>query len=378
MDIVISNIGQLVTPTECIRAGERMSYDIQVTSDTQLHIRNGRVESGNLQRSASKWQTIDAHGGVVMPGLVDPYWTMPKLPNWIDDVAESRLSSRDLLGWTQRILQRAVRGGVTAVEVKCPHDPDLHGLSALGHLNRQLRPRVVGSLLASMPQTKEDRDRSVSLLISDVIPEIRRRRLVTFFDIGWSEQGDLAAEGRTILRAAGGAGLRPKLHIESIADSSDVEELALSLDVTAIEGASHLPATAVKRLAESGIVPVYLPGLLDGKSGHSIDVRGLIDQGLPVAIGSASGREDSRSSSMWSVLAAAMDRMGLSLAEAIVACTLNNALAMDMAHDIGSLEAGKSADLILLDLVDYREMTPAMGLPPVSMVMINGEVVYSA
>ena len=76
---------------------------------------------------------------------------------------------------------------------------------------------------------------------------------------------------------------------------------------------------------------------------------------------------------MWTALALAMDRMGMSLAEAIVACTLNNAKALEMSHDLGSLEPGKLADLILLDLVEYRELETAVMSPPVSMVMVNGE-----
>jgi len=67
----------------------------------------------------------------------------------------------------------------------------------------------------------------------------------------------------------------------------------------------------------------------------------------------------------------------LSLAEAIVACTLNNAMAIEMSHDLGSLETGKLADLILLDLVDYRELETAVMSPPVSMVMVNGEIIHS-
>ena len=52
-------------------------------------------------------------------------------------------------------------------------------------------------------------------------------------------------------------------------------------------------------------------------------------------------------------------------------------MAMEMSHEIGSLEKGKLADLILLDLADYREIETAMGFPPVSMVMVNGEIVHS-
>ena len=81
---------------------------------------------------------------------------------------------------------------------------------------------------------------------------------------------------------------------------------------------------------------------------------------------------------MWSVLASAMERMHLSLPEAIISCTLNNAMAMEMSHEVGSLENGKLADLILLDLLDYREIETAMSFPPVSMVMVSGEIVHSS
>ena len=67
----------------------------------------------------------------------------------------------------------------------------------------------------------------------------------------------------------------------------------------------------------------------------------------------------------------------MSLPEAIVAGTLHNAMALEMSHEVGSLEPGKLADLILLDLVDYRELETAVVSPPVSMVMVNGEIVQS-
>lgn len=377
MDTLISNIGQLVTPIESALDELGGRYALQVTNDTQLLISNGRIETGSRRRVPTKCQIVDAGHGVVIPGLIDPFWTMPALPSWIDEVTESRFPSKDLLGWSSRIIRRALRSGVTSIEVKCPHDSAFDGLAALGYLARHSQMRVIGSLLASLPEDSTERDQTVSLLIGEVIPEIRQRGLATFCDIGWDNHVGFIAEARTVLRAASGAGLRPKLHLGSAPNMEDIAKLAHSLDVASVGCASHLSREMVRSLSSSHVVPVYLPGLRTSQPVDSIDVRELIDQGLPIAIGSGSGLPKCTTRSMWSVLASAMDRMDLALPEAIVACTLNNAMALDKPHETGSLEHGKSADLILLDLVDYREIETALDCPPVAMVMVNGEIVHS-
>lgn len=377
MDIVISNIGQLVTPIERALDGVGSRYKIQITNDTELYVRNGRITTEPSSRESVQYQSIDAGGGVVLPGLIDPFWIMPRLPAWIAELPESTFPERDLLSWSMRLLQRTLRSGVTTIEIKCPHDSAFEGLGALGHLKRQHHPRVIGTLLASLPEDGTDRDRSVSALIGEVIPEIRHRRLATFCDIGWDNHAGFISEARTVLRAASGAGLRLKLHIEAAPLLEDMEELALSLEVAAVGCASYLSPEMARNLAENRVLPVYLPGIRGERTVARIEVRSLLDEGLPVAIGSGNGIPGCPSSSMWSVMSSAMDRMELTLPEVIVACTLNNAEAMEMAHETGSLENGKRADLVLLDLADYREIESTLGYPPVSMVMVNGEVVHS-
>ncbi|MCK4571025.1 amidohydrolase family protein [Candidatus Bipolaricaulota bacterium] len=378
MDIIISNIGQLITPVECALDKAESSYTLQITNDTELYIRNGRITGELPSQRSEHVQTIDACRGVVMPGLIDPFWVMPNVPAWIDELPESKLPRRDLLNWSLRLFQRALRSGGTTIEVKCPHDSAFEGLAALGLLRRHHHPRVIGTLLATLPEDGADRDRSMSSLIGEVIPEIRRRRLVTFCDIGWGNHAGFITEARTVLRAATGAGLRPKLHIESAPKMKDMEQLALSLEVAAIGCASHLSPDMARNLSDGHVFPVYLPTIRREGAEERIDVRALLDQGLPIAVGSGNGLAETPARSMWSVLASAMERMQLSLPEAIISCTLNNAMAMEMSHEVGSLENGKLADLILLDLVDYREIETAMSFPPVSMVMVNGEIVHSS
>ena len=374
MDNVITNIGQLITPVESALGSDEHSYTLQITTDATLRIRNGRIVDDLPAQGTRQVKTIDADGGVVMPGLIDPFWVMPRLPAWIDDLPESKLPGKDLLSWSLRLLKRTLRTGVTTVEVKCPHDSEFTGLAALGLLRQHHHPRVVGTLLASLPEDSSERDRSMSSLIGEVIPEIRRRRLATFCDIGWGAHDGFITEARAVLRAASGAGLRPKLHIQVPSLIEDVRDFALSLEVAAIGCASHLSPTTAKCLSEGHVAPVYLPAVTGGQTGQYLNTRALLDQGVALAIGSGNGLLDSPLRSMWSVLASAIDLMGMSLPEAIVACTLHNAMALEMSHEVGSLEPGKLADLILLDLVDYRELETAVS-PPVSMVMVNGEIV---
>lgn len=371
MDIVISNIGQLITPIEQVSDEAGSRYEIRITTNTKLHIRNGRICPEWSNRTADR--EIDANGGLVLPGLIDPCWIMPRVPDWIYELPESTFPDRDLLSWNLRLLRRVVRTGVTAIEIKCSPDSALQGLNVLGQLTQQHYPRVIGTLLASLVENEADHGCSVSVLIGEVIPEIRRRRLATFCDIGWDNHAVYMSDARAVLRAAGGAGLRLKLHTGSSSLPEDIELLALSLDVAAVGCGWRLPVNVAQTLAASHVVPVYLPTV--GGERADIDVRMVVDRDLPIAVGSGNGIQGSSSSSMWSVMAAAMSRMGLSLSEAIVSCTLNNALALDMEHETGSLENGKRADLILLNLADYREIELLMGCPPVSMVMVNGQVV---
>lgn len=375
MDTVITNIGQLVTPVESLLGGGKRSVTLRMTPDATLYIQNGRISEIPSGRTKTQVQTLNAGGGVVLPGLVDPFWVMPSLPLWIHELPGLKFPEKDLLNWSLRLLRLALRAGVTTTEVKCRHDLEFESLTALGHLGKQQHPRVVGTLLASLPE-----DRSVcsmSSLIGEVIPEIRSRRLATFCDIGWGGHEGFVNEARDVLRAASGAGLRPKLHIQAQPVMIDVRSLALSLDIASVGCASHLSPATVKHLFDSNVFPVYLPALPDGQIGKHLNVRALLDQGVAVAIGSGNGLFDCQLKSMWSVLASAIDRMDMTLPEAIVSCTLHNAIALEMSDDVGSLEPGKSADLVILDLLDFRELESVVAAPPVSMVMVGGEIVHS-
>jgi len=102
----------------------------------------------------------------------------------------------------------------------------------------------------------------------------------------------------------------------------------------------------------------------------------MLDRGLSLALATDCGTETPGIGSMWMILAIAITQLRMTLDEAIAACTYNGARALGMGSEIGSLEVGKKADLMILDLADYRELADGLGRNPVVKTMVEGRVVH--
>jgi imidazolonepropionase len=121
-----------------------------------------------------------------------------------------------------------------------------------------------------------------------------------------------------------------------------------------------------------------LPGVFSDTGGCHAPARALIDGGAALALGSNFNPRHTPMPSMQTVVALACLRMGLTEAEAISAATINGAHALGCADRVGSLEPGKSADLLLLDVADYREIARQFGANLVRLTMKRGKPIYKA
>jgi imidazolonepropionase len=74
-------------------------------------------------------------------------------------------------------------------------------------------------------------------------------------------------------------------------------------------------------------------------------------------------------------MALACRQMGMTPAEAIAASTINAAFAIGLGHLVGSLEVGKKADLLILDIPDYRHLAYRFGSNPMETVVKAGHVI---
>jgi imidazolonepropionase len=110
--------------------------------------------------------------------------------------------------------------------------------------------------------------------------------------------------------------------------------------------------------------------------GRCAPARPLIDAGAAVALGSDFNPGASSTCSMPAIVALACAHLGMTPAEAICAATFNAACAIGSGQVAGSLEAGKPADLIVLNASDYREIPGRFGVNLVNRTMKRGVTIY--
>lgn len=132
-----------------------------------------------------------------------------------------------------------------------------------------------------------------------------------------------------------------------------------------------------KALAKSSATVIFEAGSMLLDKVPAASVRELLDEGGVIALGSGYHALCEPNFNMQLVLALAVRRLNLTIEEAIVATTINAAYAMNCGHQIGSLEPGKQADVLILNLSDYREIPRRLGVNHVAMAIRNGEIVIN-
>ena len=370
MNTRITNIGQLVTPVPGGPSRGDPTF-LNIRENTQLFIQNDRIASVGADVQGKPIDAeIDAKGGVLMPGLVDPHTHFA--PQSGSDMAHGSKEA------SQRVhdrLRRALICGVTAVEVKCADLETLTELSTIARSSDARLPEIVATLFGATPPPGTTATERMADLIGDAIPVVRRRRLARFCDVECGDGAYTIQEARTILRAARAAGLYLQLHA---AGGSIVAlgSVATELGIGAIGHACELDQRNTEGWKQAGLIPVLLPGerLIRGRPCSG--VHQMVESGLTLGLGTNAGAAPVAAGSMWLVLALAVSTLGMSLEQALASVTLHNAHVLELASEIGSVEPGKRADLLVLDLAHYRDLLGGLGEDPVRMVIRNGEVVH--
>jgi len=369
--------------------------DLGVIQDGSLLIRDGIIEEvGTTRRvenlaGARDAMEINAAGRVVMPGFVDCHTHLVFPPPDGSD-ADERTAARLICSHThQRLEARArshleamARHGTTTVEAKtgCGADEsaELKVLRVLSALKRDPLD-VVSTFLLRLPSDEngeEARRQTLESVCTELLPKIRRRRLAHFADLVWDSDVSPECFAR-YLRLARGLGFACKIHGDqpspAAAIVTAVEHLAVS-----VSHLEHATAADVLPLGGAPTMATLLPGVSFHNGGRHAPARALIDAGAALALATNFNPRHTPTLSMQAVVALACSQMGLSAAEAISAATINGAHALGCADRVGSLEPGKSADLLLLEVSDYREIARQFGVNLVRLTMKRGRPIYKA
>ncbi|HJT89499.1 MAG TPA: amidohydrolase family protein [Bryobacteraceae bacterium] len=334
-----------------------------------------RVENLKLARNAVD---ISAAGSVVMPGFVDSHTHLLYPPPGARFAPNLEAISGVRLEMQARLhLEAMARHGTTTVEVKTGSGNESSERKLLRVLSR-LRGRpleVVSTLDLSLPDSPVEARAWVDSASTEFLHKVRRSGLAAFVDIDCVDGAAAFNAQRRYLEAARASGLGLKVHAgEKFAFGA--VELALeygAVSVDHLEGAGPLE---ISLLAKSRTTATVLPAWSLHNNRRYAPARGLVDAGCAIALATNFNPRHTPTLSMQMVIMLACSQMRLTPAEAIAAATINGAHALGRAAEIGSLECGKSADVLVLNISDYRELGRQCGANLVRLAMRRGQLIY--
>jgi imidazolonepropionase len=298
-------------------------------------------------------------------------------------------TQQQVIDQTRARLDQMLRHGITTVEVKTGYGlntaDELRELDAIVALDRSHPCTLVPTFLgahAIPTEFAEKPDLYVDLVVNEMLPtaaehwdRISPHGPPLFCDVFCEPGAFDLHQTRRILQRARSLGFRLKLHADEFESIGGVR-LAIEFGATSVDHLVATPPDAITELAASNVIAVALPGtpIGLGKAQH-MPARSLIDAGGALALATDCNPGTSVCESMPLLIALGCRFLRLQPAEAINAATINAAHAIGLGDEIGSIEAGKWADLVLLDLADPRELAYHFGPNPVSHVWKRGQLV---
>lgn len=414
IDLLITNIGTCITVSgpDRPRVNEEMQ-ELGEIHGAAIAISDGKILCiGTVHEVMKEIQgmtvihRINAGGKLVTPGLVDPHthlvhagsrehelaMKLEGIPymeilargggilRTVRDTLEA--SEAELVQQGFQSLNQMLLHGTTTVEAKSGY-----GLTVEGEL-KQLRVAkeldsihpidLVHTFLGAhaIPlEYRDNPDRYVEIVINEMIPAVAEEQLAEFCDV-FCEHGVFTVDqSRRILQQAAKYGMKLKLHADELEPFGGAE-LAAELGCVS---ADHLVAASDAGLIEmknKGVIAVLLPAtsfnLCTGKYARA---RRMIELGLPVALSTDYNPGSSPTESMQMVMTLACLQLRMLPAEVIVASTINAAYAIGRGREIGSLETGKKADILIWNAPNIQYIPYHFGINHVHTVIKNGKIV---
>lgn len=273
--------------------------------------------------------------------------------------------------------------GTTTVEAKSGYGIDdfqteLKQMEVAKKLNQDHPIDIVSTFLGAhaVPQSyKENVDGFVDVLINEMIPEVSRRKLAKFCDVFCEEGVFDVKQSKRILLAGKEHGLIPKIHADEIEPLGGAE---LASEIGCIT-ADHLVAASERgmdMMAQKGVIANLLPATsFNLQSGKFAQGRKMIDMGIPVSLSTDYNPGSCPTENLQLVMSFASIIMKLTPEEVIIAVTINGACALGLENEIGSIQEGKKADLVIFDAPNIEYIIYHFGINHAEKVIKNGLIV---
>ena len=323
-----------------------------VDCHTHLVFGGTRAAEHAMRRAGASYEDIASAGGGIA-----------------STVAATKAASDDeLCDQSRHRLHALMAGGVTTVEIKSGYGLDttaeIRLLNAAKAIGRNEPVRIVPTLLAAHAfPAGVDRETFVKMIVDEMIPAVAKAGLATSVDAFCETIAFTPAEVERIFTAARANGLPVRLHAEQLSNQNGAA-LAAKYKALSADHLEHLDVAGAKAMAAAGTVAVLLPGAYYAlQETRQPPVQLLRDAGVPIAIATDCNPGTSPLLNPQLVMNMACTLFGLTPEEAIAGMTINAARALGLAHDIGSVEAGKAADLAIWRITGIAELGYWIGMP---------------
>lgn len=383
--------------------------NLGVVGDGAVAVSGGRITAVGstkivLDKLDRSYEVIDVSGKLVTPGLIDPHVHLVfagSREGELEDMAVRRTpyleikrkgggmpttlrktgeaSTSELLDKTETILDRMIAHGTTTIEAKSGYEMTFKGeirqLEIMSRLAKSHPIGIVPTFLAQgIPFGFEDRvDELTDEIVKKWLPEISRRRLAEYCDV-FCERGYFNLDQtRRILEAGGKNGLKPRIHADWLTHSGGAR-LGSEMNVVSADHLIFTPKDEIRSLVSKGIMGTFLPTTPFAYLGTYADARGIIEAGLPIALGTDLSAAD-MCESMQMMMSIATLQMKMTCAESLVAATINAAHSIERAAEVGSLEIGKRADIVVFDAPNHKHFAYHYGVNLAEKVIKDGKVV---
>ncbi len=391
MNLALINIKQLVTVAadgQRVKTGKDMQ-NLGILENAAVLVEDetiswcGKMDELSMS-SIKEADIVDCRDNVVMPGFVDSHthllfggsreneFAMRSAGATYQEIAARgggilstvtqvrSMQKKDLKKEARHRLTQLLRHGTTTVEIKSGYGLNMENevkiLEAITELGKEEVISIVPTFLGAHtvpPEYKTDKGSFVNDVINTMIPYIGKKKLALFCD-AFCEEGYFSVdECRRILQAGIKHGMQAKLHGDELSSCGGAE-LAAEIGAVSVDHLEHISDTGIRALAKTGVVATLLPGVSFFLNHRYAPARKLIESGATVAIATDFNPGSCMSYSMPMMMTIACTQMNLSPEETIAASTLNAAAAIGLSHEIGSIEKGKKADLIVLDIPNYK------------------------
>ena len=408
MKKLIENISKIYTANPNGKFGEIIEID-----SPEILIENDKIsriyEKPESNIDFSDVEIIDAKGCCVLPGFIDPhthpvFWQTREKEfimriegKSYEEIAEAgggiRNSARSFREATKEQIKTVTKNrikkffeyGTTTIEAKSGYglskDDEIKSLEIINELNAEQELDMIPTFLGAHEVPDEyrgKREEYIDLIIKEMLPVVAEKNLAKYCDV-FCEKGvfDLD-ETRKILEAAGELGLKFRIHADEL-NAFGAAELAADMKAVTADHLVKVSDEGIKKMAENGVIPVLLPATTFFlRKDEYTPARKMLDAGCNIALATDFNPGSSMTQNMQMLWSIGALKLGLLPNELLWATTLIPARSLSIENNVGAIEAGKQADLILLDIPNLDYLPYHFAINHVKITLKKGKVVFGS